>query len=104
MTVTATLNHSQQYLIFFYNTAAAGGQWQTDTWKECDRHKDRTSLLIPVYSKWKPVADTLMSDWKVKYRLLDVLFSSCGIVVPVSYNKPKKQPSIHLEDLSPLKR
>ena len=43
-----------------------------------------TSLLIPVYSKWKPAAETLMSDWKVKYRLLDVLFNSCGIVVPTN--------------------
>lgn len=48
-----------------------------------------TSLLIPVYSKWKPAAETLMSDWKVKYRLLDVLFSSCGIVVPALYNTQK---------------
>lgn len=43
------------------------------------------SLLIPVYSKWKPAADTLMSDWKVRNKLLDVLFSSWGIVVPVIY-------------------
>lgn len=28
-----------------------------------------------------------MSDWKVKYRLLDVLFSSCGMVVPSSEKK-----------------
>lgn len=46
------------------------------------RQAGESSPLIPVYSKWKPAAETLMSDWKVKYRLLDVLFSSWGIVVP----------------------
>ena len=52
--------------------------------RQSDRQTDMTSLLIPVYSKWKPAAETLMSDWKVKYRLLDVLFNSCGIVVPTN--------------------
>lgn len=59
--------------------------WQQTKWQA----SDKPSLLIPVYSKWKPAADTLMSDWKVKYRLLDVLFSSWGIVVPVLYNIQK---------------
>lgn len=68
--------------------AAAGSQWQTDTQPDnrlTDGRADKPSLLIPVYSKWKPAADTLMSDWKVRNRLLDVLFSSWGIVVPALY-------------------
>lgn len=37
-----------------------------------------------------------MSDWKVKYKLLDVLFSSCGIVVPVlEENNVKKKGNMH---------
>ena len=43
-----------------------------------------THLLIPVYSRWKPAAETLMSDWKVRNKLLEVLLSSCGMVVPVT--------------------
>lgn len=39
-------------------------------------------LHLPVYSRWNPAAETLMSDWKFRYRLLDVLFSRWGIVVP----------------------
>lgn len=66
------------------------------TAEKSDKQQDRTSLLIPVYSKWKPAAETLMSDWKVKYRLLDVLFSSCGIVVPVlQENTVKKRKYAH---------
>lgn len=64
------------------------GHTETDN-RQSDRQTDKPSLLIPVYSKWKPAADTLMSDWKVRYRLLDVLFSSWGIVVPVLYNIQK---------------
>lgn len=76
---------------FLHPYAAAGSWWQMDMWKQTDKRQsdkqpDKPSLLIPVYSKWKPAADTLMSDWKVRYRLLDVLFSSWGIVVPVLYN------------------
>lgn len=60
------------------------GRWTQKDNRQSDRQADEPSLLIPVYSKWKPAADTLMSDWKVRYRLLDVLFSSWGIVVPES--------------------
>lgn len=70
----------------------AGGRWtqrQTDR-RQSDRRADGPSLLIPVYSRWKPAAETLMSVWKVKYRLLDVLFSSWGIVVPGSGNIEKR--------------
>lgn len=59
--------------------------WNKTTWQA----SDKPSLLIPVYSKWKPAADTLMSDWKVKYRLLDVLFSSWGIDVPGLHSMQK---------------
>lgn len=83
--------HSLLFFFFFYYCAAAGGRWQMNTnWQQTKwQASDKPSLLIPVYSKWKPAADTLMSDWKVKYRLLDVLFSSWGIVVPVLYNIQK---------------
>lgn len=67
---------------YFLNPCAAAGSWwqmdkrkQTDK-RQSDKQSDKPSLLIPVYSKWKPAADTLMSDWKVRYRLLDVLLSS----------------------------
>lgn len=36
-----------------------------------------------------------MSDWKVKYRLLDVLFSNCGIVVPVLQENTVKKGNMH---------
>lgn len=37
---------------------------------------------IPAYSRWKPAPETLMSVWKVRYRLLDVLFRIGGMVIP----------------------
>ena len=39
-------------------------------------------FYLPVYSRWNPAAETLMSDWKFRYRLLDVLFKRWGLVVP----------------------
>jgi len=55
------------------------------------RYVSGRRLLIPVYSRWKPAAETLMSDWKVRNRLLDVLFRSWGIVVPVSNSRRQKE-------------
>lgn len=87
-TQTSTHSYSLQPCV---QQLEAGGRWthrHTDN-RQSDRKADTPSLLIPVYSKWKPAADTLMSVWKVRYRLLEVLFSSWGIVVPLSYNIQK---------------
>ena len=35
-----------------------------------------------MYSRWNPAAETMMSDWKFRDRLLEVLFKRWGIVVP----------------------
>jgi hypothetical protein len=51
------------------------------------------TLFLPVYSRWNPAAETLMSDWKFRYKLLDVLFKRWGIVVPEM--KLKKQVTDH---------
>lgn len=42
---------------------------------------------LPVYSRWNPAAETLISDWKFRYRLFDVLFRSGGMVVPEKRNQ-----------------
>lgn len=39
---------------------------KTDSGEMSDRQAGRPSPLIPVYSRWKPAAETLMSDWKVR--------------------------------------
>lgn len=42
---------------------------------------------LPVYSRWNPAAETLISDWKFRYRLFDVLLRSGGMVVPEKRNQ-----------------
>lgn len=72
--------------ILFILSLSSSWKPLADRQRQSDWQEDMPSF-IPVYSKWKPAAETLMSDWKVKYRLLDVLFSSWGIVVPTLDNR-----------------
>lgn len=46
---------------------------------------------LPVYSRWKPAAETLISELKLRKRLLDVLFRRGGMVVPESREREREQ-------------
>lgn len=45
---------------------------------------------VPVYSRWNPAAETLISELKLRYRLLEVLFRSGGMVVPKNWKTGKE--------------
>lgn len=45
---------------------------------------------VPVYSRWNPAAETLISELKLRWRLLDVLFRRGGMVVPANTENKKR--------------